>query len=593
MLANGIIALCATRPLQTDVLQGRIASLLASDERLDFVVSHDARCMLGAVIGSHGGQDAHPWLTLERSDTGDRLGVFEGWTYVPSVLTGNPARLGERDLDCRTHCNGMFSAASWREGTLTLASDPFASIPLYVWSDSDVFVASSSMEILLTLIPSEARLNRGALAELLAAQTLFGDDTLIEGVRKMSGATLLRRTAQTGAEESTRYWAPRFDVHGSVEHAADAFAESVRRTVKLVGDQPHAALTGGIDSRVIWAVLLHDRTPATAVTHAAADGYDLQIAQCISADHGLPHRIARIGDAFLAGAEEDLRRLVEAGNSQCCGDLLHLPYLYRVHAEYTPSIIDGVNTYMERGFALRRAAGGARDRDQLVDSLWAQLRREGLLALLPEDERRSIEATAKERFSHLLPDPADFHAPGAAADTLYLQQLLPHHATDAAAVQNHHVRFLTPYYDLDYLDILLRMPEAQRSAEWLQREVLQRFAPRLLRYPRSYADVRTIPVKWRPLALLPAFWERRVLPHLPGRVHGRLSLRRSSALHAEWFAGPLHALFRHAQPPPAPLSPEATDAFLARLRLGGLSDTAAAGWLLVLSHPRSLLRRFS
>ena len=593
MLANGIFAICASRPLQTDDLRGRIALLCDDDERVDAVISRDDRCMLGAVTGAAGNTDVQSWLTLEESDTGERLGVFDGWTYVPSVLRAHPARLGDSDLDCRTHCNGMFSAASWRDGTLTLASDPLASNPLYVWSDRDLFIASASMDLLLTLIPHDAQLNREALAELLSTQTLFGDDTLIEGVRKLPGATLLRRRAETGAEESTRYWSPCFEKDGSVEDAAEAFAEAVRRTVAQTGGPPHAALTGGIDSRTIWAVLLQDGTPATAVTHAAADGYDLRIAQRTARDHAFAHRVARIGEEFLAGAETDLRRIVEAGNSQCCGDLLHLPYLYRVHAEYTGAIIDGVNTFMERGFALRRAAGGARDRRQLADRLWAQLRREGLLALLPENERSDMEALARERFEQLLPDPAAYPPPASAADALYLRRLLPHHATDAAAVQNHDVRFLTPYYDLDYLDVLLRMPEAQRSTEWLQREVLRRFAPRLLRYPRSYADVRTIPVKWRPLALLPAVWERKVLPHLPGRLHRRLSLRRSSALHAEWFAGPLHHLFRAEQPPPAPFSPRATDDFLARLRLGGITDTATAGWLLVLCHPRSVVRRFS
>lgn len=626
MLANGIFVICASRPLQTDVLRGRIASLLDNDECVDAVVSQDARCMLGAVTGTHYGTDPKPWLTIERSDNGNRLGVFEGWTFVPSILPGHPARLGDQDLDFRTHCNGMFSAASWRDGTLTLTSDPLASNPLYVWSDRHLCVAAASMEVLLTLIPHEPRLNRGALAEFLAAQTLFGDESLIEGVRKLPGATLLRRQADTGTEKMTRYWMPRFGMHeddlgdanakrgggrtsnirqagrhstakeasaeGALERAADTFAEAVRRTVKQAGDNPHVALTGGIDSRTIWAVILHDRTSATAVTHAAADGYDLKIARRIAADHGLPHRIARIGEEFLAGAEEDLRRLVEAGNSQCCGDLLHLPHLYRVHAGYTRSIIDGVNTYMERGFALRRAAGGARNRDQLADHLWEQLRRDGLLALMPEHERHGVEALAKQRLSDLLPDPVEFSAPGTAADMLYLQRLLTHHATDAAAVQNHRVRFLTPYYDLDYLDALLRMPGSQRSAEWLQREILRRYAPRLQRYPRSYADVRTIPVKWRPLALLPAVWERKVLPHLPGKLHRRLSLRRSSALHAEWFSGPLHSLFSDAQPPPEPLSANATATFLARLRHGGVMDTATAGWLLVLAHPSGLLRRF-
>jgi hypothetical protein len=179
-----------------------------------------------------------------------------------------------------------------------------------------------------------------------------------------------------------------------------------------------------------------------------------------------------------------------------------------------------------------------------------------------------------------VPDPKDHASPVAAAETLYLTRLIGHHGNDASAVQNHAVRYMTPYFDLEYVDVLLRVPESRRSAERVQDAILRRFAPALRSVPRSYADVRTLPVAWRPLQLLPVALQRHGIDRLPRGLRARLDLRRGGSRYAEWFSGPLTPLFEAVRRDPAPFDADAVEAFLRGLAAGEHGDTHAAGFLL-------------
>jgi hypothetical protein len=451
------------------------------------------------------------------------------------------------------------------------------------------------------------------MAELLCFTEILTDATPFADVRRAEPATLYTWSPDVGTLISHRCWTPEIgsgdpksesapsEKHGEViDGAAEKFAQAVRRTTQAArahGDQRpvHAALTGGLDSRTVWAVLLHDRTNAVAVVHAAEDpdgvgaGNDLRLARAIARRYDIPLREVLLGEEFLFGAARDLPRFLRASNGLCSGDLMHLPYLYRRHAAYTKAIIDGVNTYSERRQGLRHAAAGAASRESLADAVWSAYFKPGLPALLPPRARDAVIECARARLLAIIPDPKDFASPTAAAEALYLTRLIGRHGNDVSAVQNHAVRYMTPYFDLDYVDALLCVPEPRRSAERVQDAILRRFAPALRSVPRSYADVRTLPVAWRPLQLLPVALQRHAIDRLPRGLHGRLDLRRGGSRYAQWFSGPLAPLFDAVRRAPAPFDAGAVDAFLRGLAAGVQGDTHTAGFLLGQFSDRALL----
>ncbi|MBE0645708.1 MAG: hypothetical protein IH600_16635 [Bacteroidetes bacterium] len=622
MLAKGCFAVCAPHPLDAGRFSGsaiveRMRSFCEADEVVHAQLSPDGRCIVGSIAGN--GQER--WITVRSDAERGSAGAFDGWTYTDSTLRDHPERLGELEEELRTHANGMFTAVGYTRradahpgsgpgsgarqraevepmATLSFLTDPFSTTPLYYGERDGLFVCATSLPLVAELLDLREQ-DSGAMAELLCFTEILTDATPVAGIRRAEPATRYTWSPGDGTLASRRYWTPEIGVDGpendeavrrknthAIGLAADRFAEAVRRTAAVAPAPLHAALTGGLDSRTLWAVLLNEGIDAKAVVHASADpdkegqGNDLRIARTIAKKYRITLREALLGEEFLQDAPADLPRFFCASNGLCSGDLLHLPYLYRRHAVYTSAIIDGVNSFSERRHGMRRAAAQARTREALADAVWNVYFNPGLVNLLPSPERKSTMETAHSRLRTLILDPKDYASPAAAAESLYLTRLIGRHGNDAAAVQNHNVRFMTPYFDLDYVEALLRVPEPLRSAERLQDEILRRNAPALRSVSRSYAEVRTLPVAWRPLQLLPVALQHYAIARLPRPLRRRLDLRRGGSRHAEWFRGPLAPLFDGVRHLPAPFDPSKVEDFLMRMAAGEQVDTHTAGFLL-------------
>ena len=613
MLAKGCFAVCFTHPPDArgpspDSTLERMRSFCDADETVHALASPDGRCLVGSIAGE--GQQR--WLALKADHERGTAGAFDGWCYTPSLLVSQPERMGEEDLDMRRHGNGMFTAVAYRGGTrespsispsLYFTTDAFGTTPLYYGEADGIFATASSLPLLASLLGKHER-NSNAMAELLYFTEILTDATPLHGIRRAEPGSMYRWDPRSRVLTTRRWWNPSFGdetpkSENAIGDAVESFARAVRRTASAArehGDPPaiHAALTGGLDSRTVWAVLLHDRaeahddphSAAQAVVHAAADdggeglGGDLRIARAIARRHDITLREVLLGADFLREAAADLPRFLRASNGLCSGDLLHLPYLYRRHAEQTRCIVDAVNTYSERRHGLRRLAAGAASHEALVDAVWNAYFKPGLPALLsPRDRSLAIESV-RAGLATVVPDPKEHASPVAAVEALYLTRLIGRHGNDASAVQNHVVRYMTPYFDLEYVDALLLVPESRRSAERVQDAILRRFAPALRSVPRSYADVRTLPVAWRPLQLLPVALQRHAIDRLPRGLRARLDLRRGGSRYAEWFSGPMTPLFEAVRRNPAPFETGAVEAFLRGLAAGEHGDTHAAGFLL-------------
>jgi hypothetical protein len=101
-----------------------------------------------------------------------------------------------------------------------------------------------------------------------------GDDTLLQGVRRMGDALHVIHKAD-GNVQSQRHWQlPTHETPHTVLHLAQAFAQSITQHEALLGDAPvQLLLSGGYDSRLIAAALApkYDVT-ATILAHEDEDG---------------------------------------------------------------------------------------------------------------------------------------------------------------------------------------------------------------------------------------------------------------------------------------------------------------------------------
>jgi hypothetical protein len=136
-----------------------------------------------------------------------------------------------------------------------------------------------------------ARLDSARVPELLAAELVGGDRTLVSGVEASPAATVVDLDA--GARERSFWpreerWAPLPEADARAR-AADALLAGLERRLEGAA-HPRFSLTGGLDSRVVAVALRELGIEAEAFTWGEPDWPDVQAAAAIARALGVPHR---------------------------------------------------------------------------------------------------------------------------------------------------------------------------------------------------------------------------------------------------------------------------------------------------------------
>ncbi len=165
--------------------------------------------------------------------------------------------------DCLSYLRGMFTIAIWdsRERNLFMARDRLGVKPLYYYKNEDQFVFASEIRAILSVIKSDRKIDRTAIAEFFRYQSVGFPFSPVEGIKQIEAGTWIRISGQ-GEIICRKYWDPvvkhfdfNFTEKKQVQHKVkELMLQSVKR--RLVSDVPVAAfLSGGIDSSAIVGLM--------------------------------------------------------------------------------------------------------------------------------------------------------------------------------------------------------------------------------------------------------------------------------------------------------------------------------------------------
>lgn len=518
MLPKGLFGIVSSVAIDYDELRRSLNALLDEDEYYESQSNTACTGIVGVICSSR-----YPYVKcISTSPDHSQIGAIDGSSFHGSRLDTKPHRLLDRDLALPDEANGMFAAAAWNGERLKLLVDPLASTPLYYRWDERCFAFSSSLATLLAIdIFAAPAHSERSLAQYLCWGKVLGGGTLYHGVHKMQAAEFVDFAFSDHNPTKKKYWRPRIQTNGdgaALNRTVDAFAASVDSVMRTLPAPIAVSLSGGYDSRTILAVLLAGKKPFVSVTHGMADGFDTRIAQSLAKEHGLDHRMLWIDGAFSESYPLYAKECVLRSNGMMSLENAHLPFVYAAHTAYAHSIVDGISTFLERNFGLRRRAKDGSSKDEFFNAVWDYLigDRERTVAKLENGEK--VIQIAKEDLYNLLPACVDLSDPEALADTFYLEQIIANHATDGVCLQQHYNRFMTPYYELGYINELSKLSARKRSANIPQRAIMKRFTPSLRWRARSYSDIRTLPVSQFHMQLLPVAFDRllhRITPPPP------------------------------------------------------------------------------
>jgi len=254
-------------------------------------------------------------------DGDSRAGVVDGAITNRGALSLETDELFEAVLDrpdtVLPRIEGPFvlCAVDWSDKRFVLAQDKIGTRPCYYTTDGEFLFASE----LKALVPrqSSPELNLQAASDLLLMGYMWGDKTLVEGIRSLRPATYLE--CVDGDYTTTRYWKPSYEEADPGDPYLYELLKRTERSIdRVAGTLSGSAglwLSGGIDSRVTACALRRslDRRDAAGthatdgsgvaagVQHAARDAVDAT---------GATDLVAYTYDANPPGPNPDLARRV-------------------------------------------------------------------------------------------------------------------------------------------------------------------------------------------------------------------------------------------------------------------------------------------
>jgi hypothetical protein len=521
MLPNGILGIIANDQSVVSRFLEIHHRRCAEDQSLSCVQLEDGLVSLGSVVSTASGVAIH----TSRSADGNGIGVFNGVAFDDWAIEHRPHELLSLSTEkIDAGANGMFLASAADNTGLTLLTDPWGTLPVYVFHDADIFAFSCSLQALAEVCISDHRiLNTDGVSQLLSFGLTVDGQTVFPGILRMGRACVrrVRKQGQSFVFTEEEYFSPKVEpseYRGIDDDIVDSFRAAVRKLHRKAGGDMICTLSGGLDSRTIASVAAAEKWNLPFATHAVREGHDLRIAREVANRLDLRHHVVSLPEELPL--DHRAKQFLQAGNGMIAFDNYHIMWAFPEYAKLGSFVMDGVHTSIEGRWFLRNNANRATTRDVLSRLILHSVSRPGISKHVRDAQLRL--RVAGEILRGLTPDPSEFASPGCCADVFNFRTLLPNHGTDGALLQNHFLRFVSPYLDRDYVSVISRVAERRRWVQHPQRLIVRKLAPRLAGLPRSYSDILTWPTDNPYLLRVPVALER---------IYGKLHLDRHPALH--------------------------------------------------------------
>jgi asparagine synthase (glutamine-hydrolysing) len=391
-----------------------------------------------------------------------------------------------------------FTRVEFDEGAqvLTITNDAFGMMPLFYHCASGRFVFATEMKAVLAVPGIAPLLDPRGLADLLSFGFIFGEKTLVTGVRCLPGGARLQFNARTGAVTLGRTWDIRRQMgRGAgtdMAGLADAFRRAVQRraTGKL---QIGVSLSGGYDSRTIHAAIDHQRVAVKTLTLDVRGGADQVLAEQIArATNGIEnHTFIENSDAFFAKWPSYVREMVWLTDGQffdeACVMMSTLDTYRQLGIQVALRGHGGEIARMQSAYELtcNRHILACRSQTELMRQLQRQmtcgLDEADLAGLLTLDLAGMAEATFGDAFAGIAPD---WH-PVDQVTCVYAQEYLRRQSVPSLAELRSRVEVRLPFLDTDYVRAVLQLRPEHRLGAGVHRHLLAEFNPALLRIINS------------------------------------------------------------------------------------------------------------
>ncbi|TVQ30759.1 MAG: asparagine synthetase B family protein [Phycisphaeraceae bacterium] len=400
----------------------------------------------------------------------------------------NPGRLDE---DAIAKLNGPFSAVIVHESPARAAIvlDRHRHLPVYIVRRADAVVASTDMRALTPWLDNPA-LSAQAVDLFLRCGELIDGLTLLEDVEMLPGAAVVRM--EGGDVARTRHWTMRHepDERKSFNELADALGERLRGAVRRVEramDRVGITLSGGLDSRFLLGMCERPQD-VPSFTWGLPRCRDITCAADFARRIGSPHMVKH-------WTPEDFPPLWERGVEATAGsigvDIMYMLPFANLLGEHCDVILNGLaGDALLGGNFLKRAWLRESDMNSLAQASW-RWRVRGV-----DDEVADLLTPGKGAGRSMWIE--SIGREGCERPILRLNDWLYENrvfrnTNCGTMLQRRRVESHAPFFDRDFLDLVLRAPLEMRLRHRLYLAAMNRACSEAGRSPWQRTG---LPPRW-------------------------------------------------------------------------------------------------
>ena len=398
-----------------------------------------------------------------------------------------------------------------------LVTDRYGFQPLYRFHAGRVLWLSTSLGWLRRSCQLVGAHDLAAIGDLMTFKYVLGERTLLKGVSRIPPASIGSADPETHEMSFATYWDPveilagdRTPLAAAEETLINAFVEGVSRVAPR-NEKVGLFLSGGLDSRVMLAGVLHLGLNVIAKTGGIEGGHDHRIS-CMLADAlGFEHEFGAMNADY---ARQFFPMTAEAARFTD-GMLLTDGAGHRFEANNAPVnsprfFFHGAEGELARlrhlhHFPVDRAVLKARP-DEIADVIVNRFLRqhERTRQVLRADVRSGIGMGPIERLGAHIRALSERIEPPDVPSVLAIRE----HARNSVAYSFLTARdrfdFWSPFLAPDYLDALLRVRTRDRLVSTFHVHLLKRLNPELAGFPESETACRPGRPDW--FTKLPRVW---------------------------------------------------------------------------------------
>jgi hypothetical protein len=213
-----------------------------------------------------------------------------------NVGTARPTEIAAGKVVAAGELDGAFSAFAFDPSTQqgTLLTDRFGLFPLYVHEHDGVLCYSTSLPLLLALCRPKCSIDPLAVHQMLTLRRVLGNRTFFREINLVAPATAVH--LRTGPPSQSVYWkwdaireAANESESDLVAHTYALVEQAILRGVPAKVKQVLLRLGGGLDSRLLAAVLARNGVPVQAWCSDA--GSEAVIARAVAQTLGMALRV--------------------------------------------------------------------------------------------------------------------------------------------------------------------------------------------------------------------------------------------------------------------------------------------------------------